>query len=59
MSIHVCPDCGYAYDEALGDRREGYAPGTLFEQLPNDFVCPDCAVRAKADFIRNDQRDPS
>ena len=59
MSIHVCPDCGYAYDEALGDRREGYAPGTLFAQLPDDFVCPDCAVRAKADFIRNDQREAS
>ena len=55
MSIHVFPDCGYAYDDALGDRREGYPPGTRFEQLPNDFVCPDCAVRAKADFVCHDQ----
>jgi rubredoxin len=47
MSVHLCPDCGYAYDEALGDRP--------FEQLPDDFVCPDCAVRAKSDFVRQDQ----
>jgi rubredoxin len=55
MSVHLCPDCGYAYDEAQGDRREGYAPGTPFEQFPDDFVCPDCAVRAKSDFVRQDQ----
>jgi rubredoxin len=55
MSVHLCPDCGYAYDEAQGDRREGYAPGTPFEQLPDDFVCPDCAVRAKSDFVRQHQ----
>ncbi len=56
MSVYVCPDCGYAYDEALGDRREGYEPGTSFEQLPEDFVCPDCAVRAKVDFVCSDER---
>jgi alkane 1-monooxygenase len=59
MSVHVCPDCGYTYDEALGDRHEGYAPGTRFEQLPDDFVCPDCAVRGKADFLCNGQREAS
>ena len=46
-----CPDCGYVYDEAKGDPREGYKPGTLFAQLPEDFVCPDCVVRAKQDFV--------
>lgn len=58
MSVYLCPDCGYAYDEALGDPYEGYARGTTFEQLPEDFVCPDCAVRAKADFTCSDRQGP-
>ena len=51
MSKYTCPDCGYIYDEQLGDAHEGYQPGTLFADLPEDFVCPDCAVRAKEDFV--------
>lgn len=49
-----CPDCGYVYDEACGDAHEGYRPGTLFENLPDDFVCPDCVVRAKEDFVKQE-----
>jgi rubredoxin len=52
MSTYVCPDCGYLYDEAKGDAHEGYAAGTTFAQLPEDFVCPDCSVRAKEDFLQ-------
>jgi rubredoxin len=52
LSSYRCPDCGYLYDEAEGDPHEGYPPGTLFVQLPEDFVCPDCAVRGKQDFVR-------
>ena len=51
MTSYLCPDCGYVYDEAHGDPHEGYAPGTAFADLPEDFVCPDCAVRAKEDFV--------
>ncbi len=51
MSVYLCSDCGYEYDEATGDAHEGYAPGTAFADLPDDFVCPDCAVRAKDDFV--------
>ena len=51
MNIYRCPGCGYRYDEARGDEHEGYPPGTLFGALPADFVCPDCAVRAKDDFV--------
>jgi rubredoxin len=47
---YVCPGCGYTYNEALGDDHEGYPPGYLFKDLPDDFVCPDCAVRYKEDF---------
>jgi rubredoxin-NAD+ reductase len=41
---YVCDACGWVYDEALGDPDNGIAPGTKFEALPNDFVCPLCGV---------------
>jgi len=47
---YQCPDCGYVYDEKSGDAHEGYPPGMQFEELPEEFVCPDCAVRYKEDF---------
>lgn len=50
-SQYRCPGCGYIYDEALGDDHEGYPPGYQFTELPADFVCPDCAVRYKEDFV--------
>lgn len=50
MARFRCTGCDYIYDEATGDEHEGYAPGTLFESLPREFVCPDCAVRDKEDF---------
>ena len=49
-----CPGCGYAYDESAGDNHEGYPPGMLFDDLPEDFVCPACAVRYKEDFVRSE-----
>lgn len=50
MARYRCPGCGYVYDEAKGDAREGHSPDTLFETLPEDFTCPDCSVRYKEDF---------
>lgn len=50
MSKYKCPECGYTFDEELGDAHEGYAPGTAFAELPDDFACPDCSVRFKEDF---------
>ena len=41
---YVCEMCGWEYDEALGDPENGIAPGTRFEDLPEDFVCPICGV---------------
>ena len=38
----VCSVCGYVYDETVGDPDNGIAPGTKFEDLPEDFVCPLC-----------------
>jgi len=46
---YVCNVCAWEYDEALGDPDNGYAPGTKWEDLPDDFVCPLCAV-GKDDF---------
>jgi len=51
MSVYQCPGCGYQFNEAVGDEYEGYPPNTLFDSLPEDFVCPDCAVRQKSDFV--------
>lgn len=46
---YVCTVCGYVYDPELGDPDNGIAPGTAFEDLPDDFVCPLCGV-GKDDF---------
>ena len=40
---HCCP-CGYIYDEAAGDPDNGIAPGTKWEDLPEDWVCPVCGL---------------
>ena len=41
---YACQICGWEYDEELGDPENGIAPGTLFEELPDDFECPLCGV---------------
>jgi rubredoxin-NAD+ reductase len=45
----VCILCGWTYDEAAGDAESGLRPGTRWEDVPSDWVCPDCGVR-KAEF---------
>ena len=49
MKKYVCVVCGYVYDLAAGDPDAGIAPGTAFEDLPEDWVCPLCSV-GKDDF---------
>ena len=44
MKKYVCQVCGYEYDEELGASDLGIAPGTKFEDLPEDFECPLCGV---------------
>ena len=41
---YVCQACGFVYDEDLGDPEKGIAPGTKFEDLPDDYVCPLCGA---------------
>lgn len=44
MAKWRCTVCNYIYDPALGDSDGGIAPGTPFEALPEDWVCPVCRV---------------
>ena len=44
-----CIVCGWIYDEAEGCEDDGIAPGTAWEDVPEDFVCPECGV-GKGDF---------
>ena len=47
---YVCGGCGYEYIPEIGDEDAEIAPGTLFEKLPEDWVCPECA-EGKEQFI--------
>lgn len=49
MEKYVCSVCGYIYDEAQGIPEAGIAPGTTWEELPEDWVCPLCGA-AKFEF---------
>ena len=44
MKKWECIVCGYIYDPAKGDPDGGIPSGTPFEELPDDWVCPDCGV---------------
>lgn len=44
MKKYVCEPCGYEYDPAIGDPDNGIEPGTAFEDLPEDWVCPICGL---------------
>ena len=44
MDKYVCQVCGYTYDPDKGDPDTGIEPGTRFEDLPEDWVCPLCGA---------------
>ena len=44
MAKYECTACGYVYDEDLGDPDGGIEPGTKFDDIPDDWVCPVCGV---------------
>ena len=44
MKKYQCPSCPYIYDPAVGDPDNGIAPGTKWEDVPEDFECPMCSV---------------
>ena len=49
MKKYVCTICNFVYDPAQGDPDSGIAPGTAFEDIPEDWLCPLCNV-GKSDF---------
>ena len=51
MAKYECTVCGYIYDPELGDPDSDIQPGTPFEELPEDWVCPVCGA-AKDEFER-------
>ena len=46
---YECVICGFIYDEAEGLQDDGIAPGTKWEDVPEDWECPDCGI-SKFDF---------
>ncbi|MCR4661635.1 MAG: rubredoxin [Clostridia bacterium] len=50
---YECNACGYVYDEEAGIPEEGIAPGTKFEDLPDDWTCPVCGM-GKEEFSKVD-----
>ena len=44
MARYECVICGHIYDEEQGDPDSGIAPGTKWEDIPDDWVCPDCGA---------------
>lgn len=46
---YICVICGFIYDEALGWPEDGIAPGTTWEEVPENWFCPDCGA-SKEDF---------
>lgn len=49
MKKWECIVCGWVYDEEVGDPDAGIEPGTKWEDIPDDWCCPDCGV-GKEDF---------
>jgi rubredoxin len=49
MEKYKCVLCGWIYDATVGDPDGGIEPGTAFEDIPEDWVCPECGA-GKEDF---------
>ena len=50
MKKYRCEVCGYVYDPAIGDPVGDVAPGTEFEDIPDDWPCPVCGA-PKSNFV--------
>jgi len=44
MTKYICTVCDYVYDPEVGDPDNGIEPGTAVEDLPDNWVCPECGV---------------
>lgn len=48
---YQCNICGYVYDPSVGDSSQAVEPGTPFEELPEDWTCPECGA-GKEEFTQ-------
>jgi rubredoxin len=44
LNQYLCELCGFVYDEREGWPEDGIPPGTRWEDVPNDWYCPDCGI---------------
>jgi len=44
MQKYICDVCGWVYDPEEGDPESGVEPGTPFDDLPDDYLCPECGA---------------
>lgn len=51
MNKYQCQACGCVYDPDTGDPENGFPAGTAFEELPADWICPECGS-AKSQFAK-------
>jgi len=54
MKCYKCPTCNYIYDPTLGDPEADIPAGTSFEDLPDEWTCPDCGEE-KSEFVAIDE----
>lgn len=47
-------NCGYTYDPEAGDATQGIEPGTAWEDLPDDWICPHCAANKESFELEED-----
>ncbi|MBN2022878.1 MAG: rubredoxin [Pirellulales bacterium] len=57
MDRYVCDACGWVYDPAVGVPEQGIEPGIPFDELPDDFECPECAA-GKDEFSKEEWTSP-
>lgn len=50
MQKYICESCGFIYDPLEGDPDGGIAPGTPYEEIPDDWSCPVCGA-SKSDMV--------
>lgn len=50
MKKYMCLLCGYIYDEEIGWPEDGILPGTSWQKVPSDWLCPECGA-SKEDFV--------
>jgi rubredoxin len=53
MERYRCEICGYIYEPTEGEPSSGISPGTAFEDLPSDYICPVCGAGKEAFTVYN------